>query len=260
MFDQKPLPGDLLDYGCSLSDGLVGFWPMGEDNNSKKVFDLSGSNLTGTLAGNAHFVAGKYGSAINCDGSGDWVDVAHNPVFDFGTGDFSGVVYARNTEGTYFGLLSHHHNPGWSFYWMGSNGSDNMRLAVEATYKNSGVAVTFDDGLWHPLGFSKQGDNVYFYYDGLPSGSNSGLSGKSATSTDVLRIGALSYASAEILGDISHAYIWGRTLSASEHALLCREPFCMVRTRRRRIIYDEIAAAGLSIPIVAHHYKMLKAS
>lgn len=85
--------------------GPVGYWPMDENTGSLTVLDKSGNNLTGIMNGTmtiSDWVPGKFGSALDFDGSNDYVlstgatqlqRTASNPW------TIGGWYYIRNASG-----------------------------------------------------------------------------------------------------------------------------------------------------------------
>ena len=69
----------------SLENGLVRYWTFDEANGSTSS-DIRGS-FDGTLAGGAAFVPGKFGNAVEFDGSTAEVD------FGLGAGDLERQVH-----------------------------------------------------------------------------------------------------------------------------------------------------------------------
>lgn len=59
----------------------VGYWPLDENTGITTTYDKSGNNLDGTLTNieASDWVAGKYGSALNLDGSNEYIDRGTGP-------------------------------------------------------------------------------------------------------------------------------------------------------------------------------------
>src|SRR3989344_1954783 len=71
--------------------GPVAYWKFDEGSGTT-TYDGSGNNNTGqmiTAASSPAWVSGKYGSALNFDGTNDYVSRAYDTDFDFGTGSFT---------------------------------------------------------------------------------------------------------------------------------------------------------------------------
>ena len=59
----------------------VGYWPLDENTGTSTTYDKSGNSQDGTLTSitGSAWVPGKYGSALQLDGSADYVDVGTGP-------------------------------------------------------------------------------------------------------------------------------------------------------------------------------------
>ncbi len=239
-FQQKPMLGEQVNWIHPLSKGLVGLWLLNEGSGNK-VFDLSGNGNIGTLQADTHFVPGKFGSALDFDGTGDYVDVGSISSIP---GAFSISLWAK--RGTV--VPANNVIVGW-----GGGGSNYAGLMV---YENGNVIHSVDSGgtrgIWSGIWTDKSdfhhlvfvtdgiGENsaIRLYFDGVNKGDKS----EEVSSFTAFRIAELIQLAARAFdGIIDHATIYNRALSASEIALLYREPFCMFEK-------DDIAMMEASIP------------
>jgi hypothetical protein len=64
--------------------GPVGHWKMDEGTGTSTIYDTSGSGYNGTMYNleELDWVAGKYGRALEFDGTNEYVDIPNNTVFD----------------------------------------------------------------------------------------------------------------------------------------------------------------------------------
>ena len=75
--------------GCTQPPaGLVKWWPG--DGTAENIV---GPN-DGTLIGDASFAGGLVDEAFSLDGDGDWVDLGNNPIYNFGSSDFTISLWA----------------------------------------------------------------------------------------------------------------------------------------------------------------------
>ena len=72
--------------------GMVSWWPG--DNHPNDIWDSN----DGILTGDATYTGGKVGQAFSLDGSDDYVEVAHNPNLDPGTGSFTIDAWVKTTS------------------------------------------------------------------------------------------------------------------------------------------------------------------
>ncbi|MDC0449168.1 DUF2341 domain-containing protein, partial [bacterium] len=71
--------------------GPVGYWPMDENTGTTSTYDSSGNGNTGTMNGSmteSDWVPGKFGSALDFDGSDDYVDTNYSADLTFFTVSF----------------------------------------------------------------------------------------------------------------------------------------------------------------------------
>ena len=59
--------------------GLVGYWTF-DEGGGQIAADSSGNGLDGTLNGDPQWVAGQLGGALDFNGSGDYVEIPHDPL------------------------------------------------------------------------------------------------------------------------------------------------------------------------------------
>lgn len=92
--------------------GPVGYWPMDENSGTSTVYDRSGNSTNLTMLGTMtadDWVPGKFGSALDFDGSNDFLDsVSFDPnTLDMGTNNITVSAWVwRDTATTVDGILS----------------------------------------------------------------------------------------------------------------------------------------------------------
>jgi hypothetical protein len=227
----KPILGRQISWGNSLSIGVVGCWPMYEGGGNI-VMDLSGNNNTGTFVNDAHFIVGKFGSAVDFDGAGDHITCGSGPSLDGMAGLTISVVFKTvsqadinedtlvsnySANGPY--LLRYDSNNNQIDFFVGDGGSQ--------TVATNDVSV--EDGLWHHVIGVYDGVNVIVYLDGVKlanEGSFSGVVGVIGTDTEIGR--SPHNASDYFTGIIDNAMMWNRGLSSFETTQLYINPFAML--------------------------------
>lgn len=244
MPNQKPIQGVLVDNGHELSD-FVGAWFFNDNPGvTGTTYDLSGNGNHGTLVADTHSVPGKFGPALDFDGTGDYLTT---PLVWSNDGPVSVCFWAKVT-GTAETLA------------IGGSGDDAAadRLFVglpwddslDWDYGDSGGDgriqhnISSYYGLWTQYVLTSQGAGGSFkgiYINGdlkISSGVSDGPSG------DInFYIGGVStYApSFPFNGAIDHLVLYDRALSASEIASLYAEPFQMFE--KEALIVNAAAAA-----------------
>ena len=216
------------------------------EGSGNTVQDLSGNGNTGVFSGGTSWVTGTNGPAISVDGTNGQIIIADNPVLDGYTAMswvLSGMMWDNTADVD--SIISKYSGSNGYRSWeilrdgsdtsllISSNGTAGESQKFETTAYTTGtpyldMVITFDSGASKCYIDGKLVDTKTFathtsIYAGL----------------EQVEIGNGVYGFGGM--ELSQVYLYNRALSASEIQELYREPFCMVRTRRRRVIFDEIA-------------------
>ena len=248
----KPFRVTQLNKSHPLARGLVGCWLMNESTGGK-VFDLSGNCNTGTLQDNTSWTAGKFGSCLKFDDSGDYVDYAANKTLDFRTTPFTLIAWVNYNTGSpttrtmYEGLYT---KP----YWLIEPATNRVRLSlrkaddsgVEHYYGTSGALAA---NIWWNLVVTYDRQYVKHYVNGIfdvALARTGNMGGGVPTS---YRIGGRPPDAFN--GIIGSVIVFNRALTAKQVAWLYREPFCMFeRMIRPELIGSQIInVAGTSVAL-----------
>jgi hypothetical protein len=160
---------------CAPS-GLVSWWP-GELNCD----DVVGTN-NGMAQNGVTFVAGKVGCAFDFDGVAARIDFG-NQMGNFGTNDFSFDCWVKTSFDGYAFVFGKRNTPGGGSFWdlvvgygyiyaeLDQDGSGDNYVALCAG------SIPINDGLFHHVAVSRQGNQSALYVDGLlaDSGITSGI-------------------------------------------------------------------------------------
>jgi len=218
---QKPPLGALPEPGYDICRGLVGLWLFNEGSGGR-VFDISGNGNHGTLVADTHFVPGKFGSALDFDGTGDYVNIPiSSPLQIFTQMTFlawtKNIRYFFEADGEHLSFFTNDS----TVYYIGHN-----QLSTETSFI-SGPDAT--DGNWHQIGFTWDGTNFFLYVNAVkitPYNNPTGTGTIDLTGGN-LTLGYNPSRGGYSTGQNDHVMIFNRALSASEIAQLYREPFCM---------------------------------
>ncbi len=152
---------------------LKGYWPM-EAYNTTGVTDNSTYDSFGRFhngLGPSNIVAGKFGKALDFDGTDDYVDLGKNTSLNLGTSDFTFMVWEKSHQNTYSNvsiILSNKPEAGNKGYFMGvtSTGARlyTMSAAGQVTCVNGTRETT--NNAWHHLAYVRTGTNLSLYVDG----------------------------------------------------------------------------------------------
>ncbi len=219
----KPVLGSQLNLGRHLSKGLVGLWLLNEGSGNK-VFDLSGNRNDGTFTGMVDWVSGKFGSATK-------ILVGGNITLSLSAYDMG--IRRHATFVSFFRI--HNITSARSLFsdWNSSLGmnmfTNNDGTCVCYVYPNNHrVTKTFAfvNNIDYMMVAVMDGANLYLSVNAGPQESVV-LGEDIGNSVSPLNIGERGDASGSANHTVHAAYIFNRALSASEIALLYREPFGM---------------------------------
>lgn len=198
-------------------DGLIGYWKLDEGTGNEAI-DSSGNNNTGILYG-SNWTDGKYGNALNFDGTDDYVAIPD-------------LYSSSPTELTVSAWINSSLISTW---WRGQpvihqcrNGEFGWELVYDGVIcfgvkLASGIGIW--DVRWNPspdewhqiVGTWKKGDSLKMYVDGT-------LVNQTAVNDEFLydaywldaSIGSLYRSEAFFNGTIDEVMVYNRTLSAEE--------------------------------------------
>jgi hypothetical protein len=200
-------------------DALVAYYPLDGDAS-----DASGNGLDGTVMGDPVWVDGILDGAMECDGEGDYVDVAHADGVDI-TGAISLSMWIRpdaeDPEGQ--GLETapmckalSGASPSWS--WQVRYGWGSPQPYMAFTFNTSPRAWAYVgrnlvQGEWCHIACSADGETLTAYLNGIATESTA-MGAITSSPTPVL-IGSDGWGS-DWLGALDEVAIYNRALSAEE--------------------------------------------
>ena len=245
----KPIRGTLLKKPDNspvgrLAASNVGFWLMNEGTGDT-VFDLSGEGNIGTLANNASWTKGRFGSAVVFDGVSDYVDCGDVNDMD-GASELTLVIWVKITnltkDNTLIAKDAFVDTP-QLLLWRDESGFSSGRTntfsikisngANSATIEGATNASSDTD--YHQIAVTYLGGDsagLRLYIDGKEDPNSPVSTASVATlesNSNSLRIGEhISDGIGKgLVGSVDHFALFNRALSTSEIAYLFREPFCM---------------------------------
>jgi len=236
----KPPRGTQVNKTHPLAKGLIGWWLMNE-GTGRTIYDLSGNGNHGTLEGDTHWVAGKYGSCLSFDGDGDYVDVDNNPyqtsnIFSSGL-SFSVWIkspFAKDNNRRSIvggGGANHYYSAGGIYVYTGS---DYTYVAMEIyrgdyyTASTDGVINLTSDNWYHIVGvYNSLSNQVEIYLNGVNEVNTSVSESGTTYDPDNFYIGRNPRSSFNptFNGLIDNVMVFDRALSAEEIKALYADPF-----------------------------------
>lgn len=226
-YKMKPPPSVRLNTGHPLVDKLVAYWPMGE-GSGVKAFDISRWGNTGTLTGGAAWATGKFGRAVELDGTDGYISLKDYVAYTTGV-SMSGWFKLSAAPSDRSFIVSMRQQ------LLEINSAGNIRvwpnIVSPLTY-----TWTLDTSWHHVVGTVKKTStdttNLKLYLDGaLVAEGNKGAFDLTAAYKDLGR-----YGSDYFKGRIGDVMLWSRVLTLSDVVKLFVDSFCMFERRQRALV------------------------
>jgi hypothetical protein len=194
-----------------VEKGLVSYWPFNEGTiKGKIVSDLLGNN-DGTLVGNPKIVDGKYGSALEFNGTSDYVDVPDDKSLQlWETYTLEAWIYQKESKSSRIidkitaGTADGPH--------LDTHPGTTLRSCAGACISNK---TQYSLKEWHHVAMTFDKGDVKFYLDGSPDGGGQAPSPLSGNSNP-LRIGADSNGQNLFSGVIDEVRVYNRAINDAE--------------------------------------------
>ena len=265
---------DLVDWSNPinrshpLARGLIGWWlvvpnRMGWGTTTWR--DLCGS-FNGTLtnmSASSDWV-GQGNGSLDLDGTNDYVKVPFSSKFDrLTTLTALCHCYLTASSGNNEGILSKWNTTDEDFILWGGNTDSNISFGADssATTVWSGGWSTLQDSKWHTLGFTRNGQTVNIYADGVSKATATNAGNQPGANTTDQAINFGSYADDNFSGAAPIRFksvsLWSRTLSSAEVASHNREtqqgyPGLLNRIPLPLAMMEQ-AAGGTILPMFNHY-------
>jgi hypothetical protein len=215
--------------------GLVGYWNFNEGTGIRAA-DSSGNGNTGTLAGTAAWVGGKFGSGVHTNSDTEYVDIPSlNNNVTYSAITVSGWFYESADPANHSRLIANAHtdtdNTGFQM-WLGPAGDGNgctnagtnsVRFDVGAggTSNCANTGVDLVASRWYFLVGTYDGATINIYQDGVLKEQKNFTGGAIAVAPyDVYISEDPAYAGDHFNGTSDDVRIYKRALSATEIATM----------------------------------------
>ncbi len=223
----KSLGGTLNLNRSTLTDGLVGWWPLSEANYQGGVFvDESSEGNDGTPANAPNFAINSFRNPVGStvfNGSSDLVNCGNDTSLQFPAGlsisawirtSTGGCIGQRLHDAVDEGILLFRVLVGKVQFLVSNNSLGNIS-AVNTTAK-------VDDNAWHHVVGTTDRTTMRTYIDGGADGTaNDDSSDTLGSSVADLSIGVRLPATTWFDGDIADVRLYSRELTPAEIKLLC---------------------------------------
>ncbi len=167
------------DSAADFTDGTgnppVAYWNFNE-KTGQSTNDTSGNSNTGTLGATSSvssddptWTRGKYGSALNFDGSNDTVPVGSIAL---GTTHSLSLWVKTNNPSASSDVIVGGNSSGPQSYMLLTNGTG---LYYKAQDSQRSVSYTLTDGQWYHIDVVRSGTSVSFYVNGVQAGTTQTL-------------------------------------------------------------------------------------
>jgi len=153
---------------ADIGEGLIGYWPLDEGGGANTA-DASGNGSDGTLNGGPGWVAGKFGNALEFDGSDDHVDLGNPTILDFGTSDFTISAWVKTTSPGGETVVAKGGDNSGGIRWRLYVDSTTVEMLVDDDNDkfDPGGSIDVTDGEWRHLIGLRRGTDIRAYVDAV---------------------------------------------------------------------------------------------
>lgn len=218
----KPLLGQLPNWGRSINKGLVGAWLNSEGAAALgTLHDFSGNGHHGTLVSGVYSIPGKFGPVLTWPSTNDYVGLP-TTLPELRTNDFTILLWCRMLQdGANRCLISKGVGTEAGGFWFYKRNSDALRFYAD----NGGIDVkwgandTVPNDVWIQAVARRIGSSITIFQDAV-QGETDSTASSDLTHADGWRVGLDGNSGLDYTGEIDHILIYNRGLSASEiHSL-----------------------------------------
>ncbi len=195
----------------SLREGLVGYWPLNENNSSQP--DESENNNTGTVYGATYTASGKLGGAYNFN-SGNYVYITDNSSLQFGTQNFSISAWIKKSNTNQAQILYKSGYGGGSGFTFDDPGNGYLRFGIRYSTSTNEYQTNFyiADNVWHHVVAIRNGESVIIYVNNVKEQQDEYFINNNNASAP----GTALHLGNGNIGQLDEVAIWNRALTEEE--------------------------------------------
>lgn len=207
-----------------LWDGLVGLWSPEMGKQGDRLYDWSGRAHHGTLNSmdaSTDYIGGKYGYALNFDGSNDNITTNNIPEINTVSQTMTVMFWVRTTANSNNCILSYDNNDSLSpssDWYIYTPANLTYGGFCDSNERASGVAI--NDGKWHHCCIVARQTSTEFWMDGILRSSATGLTHKSSPGSDYTTSHTFRFADnsnvSHFPGDLGEVRLYNRDLTGSQ--------------------------------------------
>ena len=203
-----------VSMSVAVEEGLVGYWPF-DEGSGKVAKDASGTGNDGKFVGSPKWVTGKFGTAIEFDGTSSYVAVTDNATLDI-TSDLTIMAWFNPSDVLTSRRMMSKNNSIFVIFDFGD--PNTLELLVKPN--NDFVESQTKDwkiGEWYHFAGTFDGKTLRIYINGQLEGEQD-IGQQIATSDLELWIGAddLGDPNAYFPGIIDEVRIYNKTLTETQ--------------------------------------------
>lgn len=201
------------------ADGALVLYLMFDEGAGKTANDSSDYGNNGVIKGNPKWVPGKFGTALDLDGTGDTIEVPHHASLDITTAVTMEMwlrVAAAGGDGNQAGIEKGGWETGeYSLYPVYSNNTLAQFNDLPENCDDEKIGPSIRNGNWRHLAGVWDGTNISLYIDGdvVISGE---CEGELGTNVKSVYIGSRNGAERFLIAAVDEVRIYNRALTKEE--------------------------------------------
>jgi len=174
----------VLGLSSNISAELIGHWRFNEGSGNV-AYDISGNGYDGTIEGAPNWVPGVGGSALEFDGTDDYVGTAQSLLNNLSEFTLACWVNPVNYTASRIGLIGQN-----DCIEFGFNGGGDLRCWNTAVGGNVTIAYPYEYGSWHHVAAVGTTEGMILYIDSeVVVGPGTAPPGDYGSSTYTVNIG-----------------------------------------------------------------------